>query len=349
MSDLIPHKRTTTRSSHSRRFVKSPVELDFGTGERKVVMKLKDGTEGLCTCIGCPDAPCLWLGPEEVSLPGIIGAFPGDPSREVCPTKAISWVERSDVVEIDPEACIGCGLCVARCPYGAISMGSRGVALVESQDPSGCTVRTEAGEEPTEARKIPKRGKLGTVRNLALGRLPASVSSLGELEASQFVRNLLIQCGMACRVRRRGDTNIRMDGVLALGEERMGVLEVERGTGVLESPRALLEDVAVLHGRYAIPVDGIDPVSVLLSLPNQRSEYFQVIKDIEDVLGIRCRTLTVGTLVVIVWNFLRIEGFFGTLFATKPESTDLWKGMRDHISDTILETEPYDGAYRPLK
>jgi hypothetical protein len=45
-----------------------------------------------------------------------------------------------------------------------------------------------------------------------------------------------------------------MDGVLGLSDGRLGVLEIELGNAVLDSPRFLLEDVAVLHGRYGIEV-----------------------------------------------------------------------------------------------
>ena len=104
--------------------------------------------------------------------------------------------------------------------------------------------------------------------------MPDAIGSLNSNAGTRFIRNLLIECGIKCRIRRPGDTNVRMDGVLATAEGRLGVLEIELGNAVLESPRELLEDVAVLHGRYGIEVASIDPVSIITSLPNARSEYF---------------------------------------------------------------------------
>ena len=128
------------------------------------------------------------------------------------------------------------------------------------------------------------------------------------------MRNLLIECGLKCRTRRPGDTNVRIDGVLATPDGRPGVLEIEFDTAVLDNPRKLLEDVAVLHGRYSIEVSSIDPVSVVKLLPNARSEYYQVISDIEKILGLRLRTVTVGVMLVMLWHFEKLEGFRGDLF-----------------------------------
>jgi carbon-monoxide dehydrogenase iron sulfur subunit len=50
----------------------------------------------------------------------------GHPCIGVCPVAAIS--ETNGVVLIDASACIGCGACVAVCPYEAIRI-EKGVAL----------------------------------------------------------------------------------------------------------------------------------------------------------------------------------------------------------------------------
>jgi len=140
-----------------------------------------------------------------------------------------------------------------------------------------------------------------------------------------------------------------MDGVLATTDGRVGVLEIELSTAVLDSPRALLEDVAVLHGRYGIPVENIDPVSVILELPNVRSEYYQVMDDIAQVLALRCRTVTVGALLAVLWQFEKIDGFGAHLFTTSPAGADLLDHMQQALSGAILDRPPYPGAYRPFK
>jgi hypothetical protein len=139
---------------------------------------------------------------------------------------------------------------------------------------------------------------------------------------------------------------MRIDAVGFSRSERPFVAEIETGAGVLESPRALLEDVAVLHSRYGYAVEVIDPVSIILSFPNIRSEYYQVIRDIEKVLGLRCRTITVGALVALLWNCAKLDGFEGDAFTVGEGTIDL----ADCLGlDDINLIEPYPGAFRPAK
>ena len=86
-----------------------------------------------------------------------------------------------------------------------------------------------------------------------------------------------------------------------------------------------------------------------LSLPNARSEYYQVIEDIENVLGLRCRTITVGILLILIWHFQELAGITGQLFTTKSGGADLSVEIKNNLVDTLPSTEPYPGAYRTSK
>lgn len=349
MSELVPHLRS--RGPHGRiRAYREPLTgRDFGDGLQPVFVNLGNTVKGRGTCLGCRDAPCMALSDGDMELPEVLREFPGNPSREVCPTRAIDWDNADEFVRIDSEACIGCGLCVARCPYGAISLTGDGVALVESNDPDGMTVPAADDSGQTEHPSSPTVGWIGPMDIPVVGQMPATIARMYSNVAVRFIRNLIIQCGVQCRTRRTGDTNIRMDGVLATADGSLGVLEIEFGNGVLEAPRALLEDLAVLRGRYGIQLDNNTPVSVVAELPNTRSEYFQVINDIEKVLSLRCRTVTVGALLAVFWNFQMIEGFSEDLFTTSPENTDLLPALQRHFPGTFPVVEPYPGAYRPSK
>ena len=349
MSEIVPHRKTIGRTTKIREYRSSLTLLDFNEGSRPVKVLFADGSKGYGTCLGCHDAPCMTLGVSDTILPEALSDFPGDPARDVCPTYALSWNAAGSAIVVDDDKCIGCGLCIARCPYGAISLTNAGKVVIETTDPNGLTVRHDDNSASVEHLKTTRKGQIGTIQALTLRQMPSTITSLSDLESSQFVRNLLIECGVECRIRRRGDTNIRMDGVLGLLDNRLGVLEIELTDSVLESPRALLEDVAVLHGRYGIEVGRIDPVTVVLTLPNARSEYYQVIADIERVLGIRCRTMTVGCLLGILWQFQTIVGFSDDLFMTSPGDTDLLPAMKRSFGDRFPMIEPYSGAYRPSK
>jgi carbon-monoxide dehydrogenase iron sulfur subunit len=68
----------------------------------KVVKWEWEGRYVPMSCQQCVDAPCL----------------------AVCPVKAISRDEQLNRVQVNYDACIGCRMCVAACPFGAMSFNA---------------------------------------------------------------------------------------------------------------------------------------------------------------------------------------------------------------------------------
>jgi ferredoxin len=342
MSDFIIHKGYRTADSFARGYGSTVEEVLFQPLKSTKVI-LSDGRQGKGSCLGCGSAPCIEKHPSELVLPGTLDTYPGDPCLDVCPTKAVLWDQEYAVASISGENCIGCGLCVSRCPYGAISLVDGLVAKIETADHDGIvTLGAYRGKHSMPMRN----GQIAYLNAPAAVSLPITVGKLVDTRAALLIRNLLNEIGLNTRVRRRGDTNMRIDAVGISLSERPFVVEIELSTGVLESPRALLEDVAVLHSRYGYAVADIDPISIILTFPNIRSEYYQVIRDIEFVLGIRCRTITVGALVAILWACATIDSFAGSAFFVGEGTINLTDNLG--IDKDILR-EPYPGAFTPAK
>ena len=280
---------------------------------------------------------------SELTLPGAIEAYPGDPSLEVCPTRALEWDTKARAVTVLTDACIGCGLCASRCPYGAISLAGGSVAEVAMDDPDGLVTLgvTEATHPSPQL-----HGAIASTTAPAAEGLPASISKLSDTKSALLVRNLLNEVGMNARVRRRGDTNMRIDAIGYSRSERPFVAEIELSNAVLDSPRALLEDVAILHARYGYDISAIDPISIILAFPNVRSEYYQVIRDIDVVLGLKVRTITIGALISMMWAHEHIDGFLDELFFLGKETADLSDSLGESLKGV---SEPYPGAFRPAK
>lgn len=342
MSDFVVHKGQQPSDGFARHYGADVQKVVFDpTGRTRVV--LDDSRTGEGSCLGCGHAPCIEKHPSELSLAGALEDYPGDPSLDVCPSRAIEWDGANTVATILSDACIGCGLCVSRCPYGAISLDGGATANVATDDPDDLLkLAAFSGKHASPTRS----GLIAPLDALAAAALPTSVGVLSDTRAALLIRNLLNEIGMNARVRRRGDTNMRIDAVGYSRSERPFVAEIELSEAVLESPRALLEDVAILHARYGYAVADIDPVSVILSLPNVRSEYYQVIRDIENVLGLRCRTITVGALVALLWTNAHLDGFKGESFLVGNGVIDLTGSLG---IDIPLLCEPYPGALRPVK
>lgn len=344
MSDVVPHKQALRRQGRLRRFQAALSMIAFTPSEGAEIT-FADGSAGRAVCLGCHDAPCMGL-EAQPSLDGELGTFPSDPSHDVCPTDAINWDAAGEMPTIEPESCVGCGLCAVRCPYGAISLSPDGIAVVETNDLDGITAQVE--EDATPHVMTVRQGALGSVTERFVRELPAVVENLTDTQTTRLVRNMLAMCGVVAYMRRKGDTNIRMDGLLRFDSGQIGVVELETGSEVLESPRTLLEDIAVLHNRFGMDVADIVPVSMIGRLPTVRTEYYRVIDDIKKVLNIKCRTLTLGALCMLMWHFGALTELQGELFTTTAGTTDLYPSLAQLIPE-LPTTEPYPGAYRPPK
>ena len=342
MSDFVVHKGKRAARTVARSYGAAVTDINFKSGKATSI-KLADGRAGAGTCLGCGSAPCMEKDISELALVGPLEAFPGDPSLDVCPTRAIGWESSRMVATVIATACIGCGLCVARCPYGAISLADGKTALVESADPDELIIEGAwQGDHPRPERG----GSIAALSAPAAAEFGTTVAALDDARTTLLVRNLLNEVGLNARTRRRGDTNVRIDAVGFSRSGRPFVAEIETGAGVLASPRALLEDVAVLHARYGYAVADIDAVSIILSFPNVRSEYYQVIRDIEHVLKLRCRTITVGALVALLWECQWLDGFGGDAFVVGESGIDLAESLK---IEAAWLTEPYPAAFRPAK
>ncbi len=343
MSDVLPHLSLRADVRTERSYGGKVVSVDFGLGCVRPNIQLEDGRSGVGCCLGCSRPPCILRPVYPEAATQVLSEFPQDPSSDLCPTNCIDINQESKLATIDTSSCIGCGLCVARCPFGAIHLSTDGKAVVEYDD-SDKLLRA-AGPTPLPE-TVGRAGVLGAVTVASLANIPDVMRGLKDVQALRLVGNAFSLLGVDARVRRRGDTNVRFDGVVGFDGRKLGVMEIEITPNVVESPRALLEDVAVLHSRYNVRIEDIYPLSVILSLPNARSEYYQVMQDIENVLNIQCRTITIGALLTLVWHHGVIEHLDG-LFLTTPGGVD----MRDSICKFVgsLHGEPYPGAFITAK
>ena len=307
-------------------------------------LRFDQGETQTPSCLACPDAPCMELTAAEFAPAQGLQDFPQDPSRRVCPTDAMAWDNLTLAPSIDEDQCLGCGLCAVRCPYGAIGLAADGKARVQLRDPDRTTVPGTAPDGPHIL--LPKHGHLADQSALFVRNLPGVAARMDDIRRLRMVRNMLLACGVGASMRRKGDTNVRMDGVLRFASGQIGVLEFE-ATATLESPRALLEDIAVLHGRLDIATTDIVPVSIVTALPNRRAEYYQVMADISKVLDINCRTITLAALCLLSWSFRELSDISG-LFQASGTSVDLF-GSLSQLDPGAPAKEPHAGAYRPAK
>lgn len=264
----------------------------------------------IAACLKCEEKYCINYSSKQVKTDRI-KEFPEDRDTRICPVNAINWNDEMEIPEINSDLCIGCGLCVSACPTGAISLDVNGAKINYS---SNSYKEVEYTMENVSAHKkqiktLHEIGKNGTILDESDEVFSEIYKKIldSDLSPDKFVRNLFISLGNNSAVRRVGDVYVRMDAIYNSPQDTFGAIEVEFGGDTLEATRAILDDVAVLHSRYKINKDKNKPALICLSLPNMRQGYWQVVKDIMKVEGLKINILSLGALLLLLWNHKKLE------------------------------------------
>lgn len=279
--------------------------------EKETEIRFQNGKRQKAGCINCINPKCMSLCDEDiecVEFPDI--AY--DTSRYLCPVNAIKSGAKEIV--IDEKKCIGCGLCVASCPVGALYLkgGKAKVSHANNKDLDMFSVDAvgiqkqnrflEENDSPDKAGIIQKESER------IIGNIYGGIKALSQEEQNILVRNLLIKLGNHATLARQGNVYMRMDGFYS-NKKQFGVVEIETGADMLDVSRAILDDVAVVNVRYGVDKNKNHPLAVVLSLPNKRTDYWQVLKDIRDIVEMPIGTITFGALLILLWNNKEVDDF----------------------------------------
>lgn len=308
-----------------------------------------DGKEVASCCLNCVHPRCMFV-KDEVTRCTKFHDIAGSVDLQMCPSRAISIGEQS--IEIDKSRCSGCGLCARACPVAAITVVN-GTAEVNKYSGEKCIHKLSVTEKSmkeqerflTKCENINKQGIILHESDTIMKNIQKYVHFLTQDRQNMFVRNLLILLGNHATTARKGNVYMRLDGFYE-NESGYGVLEVETGNDALDVSRAILDDIAVLNSRHGIAKNDNKPLAVCLNLPNKRTDYWQVVKDIKEVTDIKIQTLTIGALLLLLWNNVEIQDF-GRFYMDVDNTSiriELERiiGRKIHLSigaDGILESE----------
>lgn len=274
-----------------------------------------NGREIRAACLRCRNPKCIRYSEEEICC-SQFPEFSYERDTSVCPVGAIRWSYDRELPEIDPAKCIGCGLCAARCPMGAIYKSGGQLRIAPPSRPYE-DVPCNWGNENKQALFLRELEKLSWKRQFQ--RESDAVMEQLYREAARFdgrsmapgllVRNLMIALEHPCALSRTGDVYTRMDGIYfsKRNPSCRGVVEIEFGRDTLEASRGILDDIAVMHARDQLNKTENAALVVCLALPNKRQGYFQVIRDIRQVLDLKIQTITLGALLTLLWNGSKVS------------------------------------------
>lgn len=294
-------------------------------------MQIFENASRINTCIGCEIPSCMYLSQSEIEC-NAIDNFPYDRSNEVCVTKAITWDNARGKPVVNMDLCFCCGVCISRCKKGRMFWNGDTVEV------SDYSVRE------TDDYSTP----LINESNALFDRIYDKLSRLRPIYHNTVVRNLLITLECKCSTRRIGDVYTRMDAIYSDFEGSFGAIEVEFGQDTLSASRGLLDDIAILNTRYGVDKLENEALTVCLQLPNARQGYWQVVKDIAVVEGIEINTITIGALMLLVWN----NKVFcpGTIpYYADYDNKEIRSILESHIGRQINLSNGHLGILEPIK
>ena len=311
-----------------------------------------DGTCDVLACMNCKNPSCMQFSKGEIDCIEL-ASFPSDKNSNVCPVEAITWNAEKNIPEINADKCICCGICLRRCPVGAIYYdGIMKVNTCYGSKQSQMSLTKEViknhNEQIEQLDSVERLGVPIIENDDILTNIYQKLFRINHNLHNIIVRNLLIALGCNCSIRRIGDVYTRMDAFYSTKDDIHGAVEVEFGRETLDASRAILDDIAVLYTRYNIPKDDNSPLVVCLQLPNARQGYWQVVKDVKTVEDIVINTVTIGSLIILNWNGCQLSPNDFSYYLDY-DNTNLRKSISQQIGRELNISNKLLGIFEPIK
>jgi Fe-S-cluster-containing hydrogenase component 2 len=262
-----------------------------------------DGGAVSAVCMRCPDHPCTDFAASVIALELAVPT-PVAPITRVCPVDALVMTE-SGLPSVAADVCVGCGLCVALCPVGAIRLGGDDFrAEVSAAGPGWDIVETSAGSFASVRDQLATYTPLreSPDNSTVAARTERFLNSEGphRVDALRLLcRNVLLAKGLPARLSNPGDHAAWAELAAQVGDS-VAIFELEANGDLLDTLRRLLANAAVLAARNAFPRESSLYFVVAHVLPNERVDFYDVIDDVQGRLGLTVRTLTACALLALV-------------------------------------------------
>lgn len=315
-----------------------------------------DGKVELPSCINCEEKTCYKHNENEINIK-IFDSLPYNNDLRVCPVNAIEINEDSNINITD--GCISCGLCVQRCPIGGLYLDKENNFVATKYD-FNANLYYENNENLVSSTSV--RNKIKTQINTDLiineNYLDTFYSKIEKKNTSTtdfeliLTRNLLINVKIPNKVTAKGNNDSRVD-LIGIVDEKYLLAEIDyKNNDNLSLIRKTLENISLLENKYKIlKKDKILPIIIINDLPNKRSDMYELLNDIYNILNIKIYTLPLHFLLISsLTNKKLILKSIEEFYINKSDSDFIQPVM--NVFENVNEIDEYFKSkkkYKPLK
>jgi hypothetical protein len=163
---------------------------------------------------------------------------------------------------------------------------------------------------------------------------------------NELIKKLIEKIGGTVYFPRKGDNSERFDAIISFPNYEC-VVEIEiPSTAILDAPRNLLDDYAVIKSRNNYSNSELIPLVICWDLPNRRTDYWNVIHDIKNIVKLEIKTVSVLALAVHYWAKVPID-------FSKDYYLDINRNSLNTISNELIKhgisLQNFSGYFSPYK
>lgn len=285
-------------------------------------------------CWNCADTPCIRFNQNELNRKIAIPS-PSNPELRVCPTDALQQGEGGP--QVDKSNCIGCGLCVVRCPVGAAYLDAESALPVFAELRTGSSV-----SEPDFARSRDAAMSSISWEAAPFADVDKVVQQLVRFRETPkanlqqifrlLVRNSFLASGNVARLSIVGDNSAWAEVAVGmdppLSSPVVGAVQIEPDDVGLDAIRRLMAGAAVAISRHGLTKGSLIPIVAVVAQPNSRTDYYRLIADARAYLDIHIRTVPLAMLLLAIRNQSR--SFLETLLTEDIGLVDVNNPRNEH-------------------
>lgn len=311
-------------------------------------------------CINCKDILCYQY--NELNYPlGNLKGMPYNNSKYVCPTDSI--VLTDTMVKIENN-CINCGLCYSRCPVGAIYFSDvekkYSVHEYIAKEEYNIVEEDVIAYESIQDKELINNSFV-KVPQISISDLNLDINLENEtihqvtlsynktVRENELVRNYLLEFGYEAKSYSIGNNDNRID-CIGYKNSKYILCEIKLSTNdYISLIRKALEDQAIFANKHNKNINDIDIAIFINQLPNKRSDFYELIKDIKSILNIQIHVIPIYFCDLLLKNEIRSFESYIKDFTISSDRLFISSGNLDTLLKKIDKNYGLEGVYTPLK